>query len=190
MPLPAAVIVNRKERILMPSSINTKAAGNSADAATLVRLPAPGFGLGLNKARKSELEQLQRIERESYESRTRYWERKYLRAAYEVWRSWPSDLKKCFAMQMAKLCNISARKSSHAIRIIIDCSSPKTDEKMKSRWTLALRSAQARHIEPSNLDKFFTERGAGGLAGRASVFEARQRKAAAAKRQQAKSKGR
>jgi hypothetical protein len=170
----------------MASSIKTKGAGNSAEAATLVTLPAPGFARGLNNARKSELEQLQRIERESYQSRTRFWERKYLRAVYEVWRSWPSDEKKSFAMQMAKLCKISARRGSHAIRIIIDCSSPKTDEKMKSRWTLALRFANARHIEASNLDKFFSERGAGGLAGRASAFEARQRKAAAAKKRTAK----
>jgi hypothetical protein len=161
----------------MPSSIKTKGAGNSVGATTLVTLPAPGFERGFDKARKSELEQLQRIEKESYQSRTRFWERKYLRAVYEVWRSWPSDVKKLFARQMAKLCKISARASSHAIRIIIDCSSPKTDEKMKSRWTLALRFAHARHIEPSNLDKFFTEKGAGGLAGRASAFEGRQRKA-------------
>jgi hypothetical protein len=153
----------------------------------LTLLPKSKFGRGLASARKDEVKQLQEIEKRSYASRRRYWEREYLQAVYEIYRDWreANDTKRR-ADQMAEVCERTLRAGSHPIRVIIDCTSPNTDEKMKSRWTLALRHANAKQIEPSNLDKFFSEEGEGGLAGRASAFEARQRKAAAAKKRAAK----
>jgi hypothetical protein len=145
-------------------------------------------GAGTPGSRKSELGQLRQIEKQSFLSRTRFWERKYLKAVYKVWRSWPMQKRRSYAEQMGRLCGISPRASSHSIRIIIDCSSPRTPDKMRSRWTLALREAYAKGISSSKLLEFFQEEG--GLAGRASAFEARRRKAAAAKKAKAQSRGR
>jgi hypothetical protein len=136
---------------------------------------------------RKEIERLEEIEKKSFALRSRFKERPYLQAVYELYRDWREDGHSTIrSEQAAKMCGITLREDSHPIRTIIDCSSPNTDEKMKSRWTLALRHANAKRIEPSNLDKFFSEEGAGGLAGRASAFEARQRKAAAVKKQTAK----
>jgi hypothetical protein len=139
------------------------------------------------RAAPQEIDQLREIEKQSFAVRSRLRERPYLQAVYKLYRDWRKDgHSESSSKQIAKMWGISLRKDSHPIRIIIDCSSPETDEKMRSRWTLALRHAHAEHIEPPNLDKFFSEEGAGGLAGRAGAFEARQRKAAAAKKRTAK----
>jgi hypothetical protein len=131
----------------------------SAESAKgLLKLPKPGFTRGLDAARKSELDQLRRIEQESFEARGRFWERPYLQAVYEVCWSWPGE-KRSFARQAARLCKIQVRPSSHWFRILIDCTSPHTDEKMKSRWTLALRYAYVQSVEPSGLAEFLGGKG-------------------------------
>jgi hypothetical protein len=170
----------------MASSTKAKGA-RTASAATSVAAKLRRVR-ELDQARAAELEQLQQIEKKSYQSRTRFWERGYLEAVYGVWRSWPLKEKKFFAKRMARLCKISPRASSHSIRIVIDCSSPKTAEKMRSRWTLALRYANLKRIEPTKLQEFFYKKGQGGLAGAASAYEARQRKAVAAKKSKVKSR--
>jgi hypothetical protein len=125
----------------------------------------PGVARGLDAARKSELEKLRQIEQASFKKRERFWERTYLQAVYEVWWSWPLGKKWSFARQSARFCRIQVRPSSHAFRMLIDCTSPHTDEKMKSRWTLALRYARVQRVEPSGLVEFLG--GKGGVAGRA-----------------------
>jgi hypothetical protein len=151
----------------------------------LTTLPKAKFGRGLPTARRDEVKQLQEIEKKGYASRRRFWEREYLQAVYEIYCDWRADNGTTRrAKQMAQVCKRTPRKASHPIRIIIDCSSPNTDEKMRSRWTLALRHANAKGISSSKLLEFLDEEG--GIAGRASEFRARQRKAAAAKKQAVK----
>jgi hypothetical protein len=89
---------------------------------------------------------------------------------YAVYRRWPKALKKARAEQMAKFAEIRCRRSSHPIRVIIDCSSPSTDAKTKSKWTRALRYATLQNVMSENLCEFLMEKGKGGLAGRATAF--------------------
>jgi hypothetical protein len=160
----------RKEFVSVTKSIKPKKAspGSEAKSAKLT-LHKPGFARGLEKARKSEIDQLSRIERDS-DPRQRFWERTYLQAVYELYWSWPGRERRSFAKQAARLCDISVRPSAHSIRIIIDCTSPKTDEKKRSRWTLALRFALWKQITPSKLSEFLNEKGKGGIAGRAREY--------------------
>ena len=150
---------------------------SAESAGSLIKLPKPGFARGLNAARKSELDQLCRIEQESFDARGRFWERTYLQAVYEVWWSWPSDEKTSFARQAARLFKIWVRPSSHPIRILIDCTSPATKEKMRSRWTLALRLAEQLNVPPSELEELGNKHG--GVAGCARAYSVRRKKLAA-----------
>jgi hypothetical protein len=140
---------------------------------------------------RNELEHLQEIEKKSFAKRGRFWERPYLKAVYKLYREWRADHhSESSSKQIAKIWGITLRKDSHPIRIIIDCSSPRTPEKMRSRWALALRHAHAKNISSSKLIEFLEQEGQGGLAGRASAFRARQRKSAAAKNAKVQSQGR
>jgi hypothetical protein len=138
-----------------------------------------GVAPGLDAARKSELEKLREIEQASFQTRQRFWERIYLQAVYEVWWSWPSGKKISFARQAARLSGISARPGSHPIRVLIDCTSPATNEKMRSRWTLALRLADVLSVAPSELEKFGNKYG--GVAGCARAYATRLKRLAAKK---------
>jgi hypothetical protein len=131
---------------------------------------------GLDRTRRDELKQLKRVEEESFASRERFRERPYLQAVYELYCDWADDRhSKARSAQMARLNGISPRKDSHPIRIIIDCSSPSTEERIKSRWTRALRFALAKRVPPSKLLDLLDEEGRGGLAGLASAFTKWQR---------------
>jgi hypothetical protein len=121
-------------------------------------------------ARKRELAKLLQTEQESFQTRQRFWERFYLQEVYETWWSWPTDKKTSFAGQAARLSNIAARPSSHPIRVLIDCTSPSTNERMKSRWTQALRLADELGVPPSNLEKLGKKYG--GVAGCARAYAA------------------
>jgi hypothetical protein len=147
----------------------------------------PGVAQGLDAARKTELEKLRQIEQASFKTRQRFWERTYLQAVYEVWWSWPSGKKTSCAKRAARLSGISARPSSHPIRILIDCTSPATKEKMRSRWTLALRLADVLRVPPSALEKFGNKHG--GVAGCARAYAMRL-KGLAAKKKNVKMKSR
>jgi hypothetical protein len=131
---------------------------------------------------RNEIERLEEIEKKSFAGRRRFKERPYLQAVYKLYCDWRADrYSESRSKEIAKFRGISLRRDSHPIRIIIDCSSPNTDEKMRSRWALALRHAYTKRIASSKLLEFLAEEG--GVAGRASEFRARQRKAAAAKKQ-------
>src|SRR5271169_545685 len=124
---------------------------------------------------RNEIERLEEIEKKSFAVRSRLRERPYLQAVYKLYRDWREDgHSTSLSQQAAKIYGITLREDSHPIRIIIDCSSPKTDEKMRSRWALALRHAYVKGISSSKLLEFLDEEG--GVAGRASEFRARQRK--------------
>jgi hypothetical protein len=124
-------------------------------------------------ARKRELEKLRQTEQESFQTRERFWERFYLQEVYEIWWSWPANKRKSFARQAARLSKIPARPSSHPIRVLIDCTSPSTKERMKSRWTRALRLADVLNVPPSNLEKLGKKYG--GVAGCARAYAAHRK---------------
>jgi hypothetical protein len=133
----------------------------------------------LEPARRKELDRLQEIEEKSFASRGRFRERPYLEAVYQLYGKWSAaGHSKSRAAHMAKLCGISPRKDSHPIKIIIDCTSPETDVKLRSRWALALCNAVKRGISSSKLLEFLDEKGKGGLVGRAREFAKSQRQTA------------
>jgi hypothetical protein len=140
--------------------------GKSSKAKRAAESQSPG-------AREHELERLKEIEKKSYASRRRFWERDFLKAVYETWRKWPRLMRGVYSRQMARLSDLKPRSGTDSIRVIIDCSSPRTDPKKRSRWALALRLAADKKLEPSDLEEFFDEEG--GVSGRASELEARSR---------------
>src|SRR5271170_2906372 len=127
----------------------------------------------LEPALRKEIGHLQKIEKESFAARGRFRERAYLQAVYKVYRCWPVAERKARAEQMARIADVLWRQSTHPIRIIIDCSSPSTDEKTKSRWTQALRCASRQDVKFVRLNDYLMEEGKGGIAGRAREFAAR-----------------
>jgi hypothetical protein len=130
----------------------------------------PGVARRLDAARESELERLRKIEQDSFKTRRGFWERFYLQEVYEVWWSWPASEGMSFARQAARLSKIAARPGSHPIRVLIDCTSPTTNEKMRSRWALALRLADVLSVPPSKLEKLGDKHG--GVAGCARAYAA------------------
>jgi hypothetical protein len=56
----------------------------------LTTLPKAQFGRGLPTARKNEIKQLREIEKTSFASRRRFWEREY-QAVYEIYCDWRAD---------------------------------------------------------------------------------------------------
>jgi hypothetical protein len=144
----------------------------SNKAKTALVVSKRGVVPGLDDVRKRELKELMLIKQDSFKTRQRYWERTYLQAVYDLWCSWPKGKRWSFARQSAGLCGIQVQRSHHGLRILIDCTSPQTDEKIKSRWTQALRYAYVQRVEPSGMAEFFGGKGKGGVAGRAQAFAA------------------
>jgi hypothetical protein len=138
---------------------------------------------GLDDVRKRELKELMLIEQDSFKTRQRYRERTYLQAVYDLWCSWPKGKRWSFARQSAGLCGIQVQGSHHGFRILIDCTSPQTDEKIKSRWTQALRYAYVQRVDPSGIAQFFGGKGKGGVAGRARAFAAHVKRIASIKQE-------
>jgi hypothetical protein len=130
-----------------------------------------GVALRLDAVRMRELKELMQIEQDSFQTRQRFWERFYLQEVYEVWWRWPASERMSFARQAARLSKIAARPGSHPIRVLIDCTSPATNEKMRSRWALALRLADVLSVPPSKLEKLSDKHG--GVAGCARAYAAR-----------------
>ena len=119
--------------------------------------------------RESELEQLCEIESEAFSSRKRYRERPYLAAVYQLYRDWRQDKQaKSRAEKMAEICGISLRSDFHPISVLLACSSPGTDEKMRSKWSLTLQFANENDVSSSDLASFMDAHG--GMAGCASKF--------------------
>jgi hypothetical protein len=133
--------------------------------------------LSTDAARKRELDKLKQVEQESFQTRQRFRERFYLQEIYEVWWSWPASKRRSFARQAGRLSKIDTRPSSHPIRVLIDCTSPSTEERMKSRWTQALRLAEVLNVPPSNLEKLGKKYG--GVAGCARAYAAHRKELAA-----------
>jgi hypothetical protein len=135
--------------------------------------------LGSDAVRKRELKKLMQTEQDSFQMRQRFRERFYLQEVYEVWWSWPASERMSFARQAARLSKKAARPSSHPIRVLIDCTSSATNEKMRSRWALALRLADVLSAPPSKLEKLGKKHG--GVAGCARAYAAHLKKLGAKK---------
>jgi hypothetical protein len=139
---------------------------------------------------KVELERLRQVEEAAFKSRSRFREREYLGAVYELYSVWRNDKhSKANAWTLAKFCKLQPRPTAHPIRVIIDCTSPDADDKTKSRWTLALRFAHQEKVEPTDLASFLAADGEGGLAGRARAYAAARAEKIAAARKQARKRG-
>jgi hypothetical protein len=136
----------------------------------------------LFNTRQKELKNLTEVANECFVPHPRrYHERPYLRAVYELYREWLADKRpKTKAKQLATLYKIPWRKDKHPIGMIIDCSAPGADRKMRSKWTQALRFARAKGVPASDLSEFMAEHD--GMAGCARGFAKLNRK----KKQQTK----
>jgi len=135
-----------------------------------VLLPSTIFARSLPTTRKREREQLCEIEKKAFSSHKRYRERPYLAAVYQLYRDWVQDKNPTGrAAQMAALCSKSLRSDAHPISVLLACSSPGTDQKMRSKWSLALRFAYAKYdVSASDLDNFMDAHD--GMAACASEF--------------------
>jgi hypothetical protein len=120
----------------------------------------------------------------------RYHERPYLQAVYKLYLEWAAKGKeRSKAKQVAKILNREQRSDTHLIRLLIDYSAPGAKEKMRSKWSLALRFAKEKNVTPSGLIDFMEDPGRGGMAGCASGFaklnkKQKQQRALKAKQQQ------
>jgi hypothetical protein len=130
----------------------------------------------LRLAREGELKGLVKIANECFVPHApRYHERPYLRAVYKLYLKWLADRRaKARARQLAKLYETPWRRDKHPIGMIIDCSAPGADGKMRSKWSLALRFAHAKDIPASKLSSFMDEHD--GMAGCARAFAALNKK--------------
>jgi hypothetical protein len=137
---------------------------NKAKMLFRVNLPSSRNERGKLATRKSELQQLRDIERKALSSRKRYRERPYLAAVYQLYREWrQDDRSKLRAEKMAALDGKSLRSDAHPISVMLACSSPGTDEKLRSKWSLALQFARKNGVWPSDLGNFMDAHG--GMAG-------------------------
>ena len=121
-------------------------------------------------ARERELKVLAKIANECFVPHApRYHERPFFRAVYELYRKWRGKKEsKTRAKQFAKMCKRRLRSDTHPIRVIIDCSAPGANEKMRSKWTQALRFAYEKRIPASGLSEFMDQHD--GMAGCARGF--------------------
>lgn len=118
---------------------------------------------------RSQMKKLRDYEHACFGSRRRFREREYLNAVYERYRRMKKarDVKVTLAL-VADLSGLGAKKGSHPVRHIIECSSREPERRIKSRWTNALRFAELKKIEPSDLLDFIDKNG--GAAGCAEKF--------------------
>jgi hypothetical protein len=151
----------------------------STKAKTASEVSKHEVGPRSDAVRKRELKELMQIEQNSFKERQRFRERFYLQAVYELWWSWPASERMSFARQAARLSKIAVRPGSHSIRVLINCTSPATEEKMRSRWTLALRLADVLSVPPPKLEKLGKKHG--GVAGCARAYAAHLKKLGAKK---------
>jgi hypothetical protein len=131
-----------------------------------------------------EIEALKELEKKAFGPRhgkTDYYH--YLRGVLELYRKWKEEKnRKTRKEQLAKFYTdrVKLRKSTNAIRAIIDASSEQ-DAMVKSRWTRALQYVErnAAEADKAGFGKFIE--GNGGIAGCArSIAKRRTRTAKAA----------
>jgi hypothetical protein len=119
---------------------------------------------------RKTIDDLRRLERKSFASRRRFAFYDYLVAVFELYvqlrRTKQATKAAAF---IAKLFQLRNQKRTHPIKVIIDATST-ADNKMKSRWSRALRYAWRERKTWKDLASFLRENG--GPAGCADQFAA------------------
>jgi hypothetical protein len=119
---------------------------------------------------RKTIDDLRKLERNCFASRSRFAFYGYLAAVFELYvRLRRSNQAKPAARRIAELFGPRKQNGIHCIRAIIDATST-ADNKTKSRWTRALRYARRERRTWTDLGSFLRENG--GPAGCADQFAA------------------
>ncbi len=119
---------------------------------------------------RQTIDDLRRLERKCFASRSRFAFYDYLAAVFELYvQLRRTKQAKKAARLIAKMFELRTQKRTHLIRVIIDATST-ADNKTKSRWTRALRYAWRERKAWTDLKSFLRENG--GPAGCAEQFAA------------------
>jgi hypothetical protein len=119
---------------------------------------------------RKTIEDLRELERKCFAARNRFAFYDYLAAVFELYvQLRRRNQAKSWARRIAKLLGLLKQNRTHPIRVIIDATST-ADNKMKSRWTRALRYAWRERKIWTDLASFLRENG--GPAGCAKQFAA------------------
>jgi hypothetical protein len=123
----------------------------------------------LRAAREAEISHLRDIAEEALVSRERFRERALLVDVYDLYRLWVKDgHAKARAKQLNKIFKLSVRPNAHPITVIIAATVTVLDQKIRSKWSLALQYAHANNVAPEDLAEFMDQNG--GMAGCAQAF--------------------
>jgi hypothetical protein len=105
------------------------------------------------------IDDLRRLERKCFASRSRFAFYDYLAAVFELYVQLRRRNKaKPAAQRIAKLFGLRKQDRTHPIRVIIDATST-ADNKTKSRWSRALRYVWREHKAWTELGSFLRFRG-------------------------------
>jgi hypothetical protein len=118
---------------------------------------------------RQTIDDLRKLERKCFASRSRFAFYDYLAAVFELYVQLRRKQAKKAATLIVKLFVLRSQKRTHPIRVIIGASSS-ADNKTKSRWTRALRYAWYKRKTWRDLKTFLRENG--GPAGCAEQFAA------------------
>jgi hypothetical protein len=119
---------------------------------------------------RQTIDDLRRLERKCFTSRSRFAFYDYLAAVIELYvQLRRTKQAKKAAARIAKLFGLRSQRRTHPIRVIIDATST-AEKKTKSRWSRALRYAWHKRRAWCNLTIFLHENG--GPAGCAEQFAA------------------
>jgi hypothetical protein len=128
------------------------------------------FPLMSDRQLRKTIEDLRKLERKCFASRSRFAFYDYLAAVFELYvQLRRRNQAKPLARRIAKLFGLRNQKRSHCIRVIIDASST-ADIKTRSRWTRALRYAWRERKTWTDFQVFLRDNG--GPAGCAEQFAA------------------
>jgi hypothetical protein len=123
----------------------------------------------LRAARDAEISHLRDAAEESLVSRERFRERALLVEVYDLYLRWVKDrLPKKRAQQLIKFYKPRVRANAHPITVIIAATVTQQDQKIRSKWSLALQYAHANNVAPEDLGDFMDQNG--GMAGCAQAF--------------------
>jgi hypothetical protein len=102
-------------------------------------------------------------------SRARFRERALLVDVYDLYRRWVKDRHaKARARQLIEFFKPSVRPTSHPITVILAATVTELDQRIRSKWSLALQYAHANDVAPKDLPGFMDKHG--GMAGCAQAF--------------------
>jgi hypothetical protein len=126
--------------------------------------------LNLDQRLRKTIDDLRKLERKCFASRSRFAFYDYLAAVFELYVQLRRTKRaKMAATLIARLFGLRQRNRAHPIRVIIDATST-ADIKTRSRWSRALRYAWRERKTWKDLGSFLRENG--GPAGCADQFAA------------------